>query len=67
MEIFPGSNAPSNQHELCFVLLLDKRLNLPPVEGMTIVLVTHDPKIAEYGDRNLYLRDGFILEDTVEA
>ncbi|WP_052342823.1 ABC transporter ATP-binding protein [Bacillus sp. EB01] len=31
-------------------------------EGMTIILVTHDLEIAEWGDRKLYIRDGQIQE-----
>ena len=31
--------------------------------GKTIVMVTHDPKMASYGKRTLFLKDGVILED----
>jgi putative ABC transport system ATP-binding protein len=31
-------------------------------EGMTIVYVTHDPRMAEFGQRLIHLRDGRILE-----
>jgi len=33
-------------------------------EGITIVLVTHEPDIAEYAARSIVLSDGFILSDT---
>jgi putative ABC transport system ATP-binding protein len=32
-------------------------------QGMTIVLITHNPEIAKLGDRTLHLRDGEISED----
>lgn len=31
-----------------------------PKEGKTVVLITHDPKIAELGDRSLEIRDGVL-------
>jgi putative ABC transport system ATP-binding protein len=33
-------------------------------EGMTVVLITHEPQVAAYGNRILYLRDGQIEKDT---
>ncbi|RMD49889.1 MAG: ABC transporter ATP-binding protein [Candidatus Thermofonsia bacterium] len=35
-------------------------------EGMTVVFVTHDPRMAEYAGRVIQLRDGRILEEAVE-
>lgn len=32
-------------------------------EGQTIIMVTHDYKMAAYGDRVLYIRDGMILSE----
>ncbi|WP_217586932.1 ABC transporter ATP-binding protein [Lentibacillus saliphilus] len=32
--------------------------NLQSNNGMTIILVTHDPEVAKWGDRNMYIRDG---------
>jgi putative ABC transport system ATP-binding protein len=32
-------------------------------EGKTVILVTHDPKIAEYAHRTIRLDDGMIVED----
>lgn len=33
-------------------------------EGITIVLVTHEPDIAEHAQRNIVLKDGLILSDS---
>lgn len=33
------------------------------LEGRTIILVTHEPDIAEYAGRNVVLKDGLIIED----
>lgn len=33
--------------------------------GRTIIFVTHNPEIALYSSRNIFLRDGLILEDVV--
>lgn len=33
-------------------------------EGMTIILITHEPQVAAYANRILYLRDGQIERDT---
>lgn len=35
-------------------------------EGHTVIIVTHDPKIAAYTDRIIELKDGLILSDTVK-
>lgn len=34
-------------------------------EGMTIILVTHEPDVAMFAKRELYFRDGMILEDKI--
>lgn len=34
-------------------------------EGRTIIFVTHNPEIALYSSRNIFLRDGQIKEDTI--
>lgn len=36
-------------------------------EGRTIILVTHEPDIAEYAGRNVVLKDGIIVEDRINA
>ncbi|MFZ3078187.1 MAG: lipoprotein-releasing system ATP-binding protein LolD, partial [Bellilinea sp.] len=33
--------------------------------GRTVVMVTHDPRIAAYADRILFLKDGRIVDDTL--
>ncbi len=36
-------------------------------EGITVVLVTHEPDIAEYARRQIVFRDGLIISDTRKA
>ncbi len=45
--------------------VLDLLLQLNREEGTTLVLVTHDAKLAEYADRILTMRDGRVLSDTL--
>lgn len=35
-------------------------------EGKTIIMVTHEPEIAEYASRKIVLRDGIITEDSLK-
>ena len=46
------------------ILTLFQRLN---AEGRTIIFVTHNPEIARYSSRNITLRDGRIIEDSVNG
>ena len=39
-------------------LVLDALTSLARREGSTVVLVTHESRVAAYADRTLYLRDG---------
>jgi len=43
--------------------ILDLLLNLNRSEGTTLVLVTHDPALAQHATRRITLRDGLILTD----
>ena len=54
----PTGNLDSHTSEDIFLLL--KSLN---EEGQTIVMVTHDPKAAAYGNRILTLKDGAPVQD----
>lgn len=36
-------------------------------EGKTIIMVTHEPEIADYARRKIVLRDGMITEDSAKA
>ena len=36
-------------------------------EGRTILLVTHEPDIATYASRNVVLKDGIIVEDSINS
>jgi putative ABC transport system ATP-binding protein len=47
--------------------ILDLLLQLNREEKTTLVLVTHDRKLAEYADRILTLRDGQVLSDEVNV
>ncbi len=44
------------------ILMLFQKLH---AEGRTIIFVTHNPEIAQYSGRNIWLRDGQVIEDTV--
>ena len=43
------------------ILMLFQKLHQ---EGRTIIFVTHNPEIAQYSSRNIWLRDGQVIEDT---
>jgi putative ABC transport system ATP-binding protein len=43
--------------------ILQLLLELNRIEGTTLVLVTHDPVLAEYAGRRIVLRDGLIISD----
>ena len=43
--------------------VLELLLQLNRIEGTTLVLVTHDPVLAEYAGRRIVLRDGLIISD----
>jgi len=47
--------------------ILDLLLHLNHVEGTTLVLVTHDPVLATYAGRRIVLRDGLVVEDTLQT
>lgn len=46
------------------VLVLFQKLHS---EGRTIIFVTHNPDIARYSSRNIRLRDGKVIEDTINT
>ena len=43
------------------ILVLFQKL---PAEGCTIIFVTHNPELSQYSSRNIWLRDGQVIEDT---
>jgi putative ABC transport system ATP-binding protein len=57
----PTGNLDSANGRLVLDLLLERNSHA----GATLVLVTHDPEIAARADRNIVLRDGMIVEDTL--
>lgn len=44
------------------ILVLFQKLH---AQGRTIIFVTHNPEIAQYSTRNIVLKDGRVVEDTV--
>ena len=44
------------------ILVLFQKLH---AEGRTIIFVTHNPELSQYSSRNIRLRDGHVIEDTV--
>lgn len=46
------------------ILVLFQKLH---AEGRTIIFVTHNPELAQYNSRNIRLRDGHVIEDTVNS
>jgi len=46
------------------ILRMFQQLN---AEGITVVLVTHDPKVAAFASRTITIRDGLIENDTVQT
>ena len=44
------------------ILVLIQKLH---AEGRTIIFVTHNPELAQYSSRNIRLRDGHVIEDTI--
>ena len=55
----PTGNLDSVNGQAVLKLLLD----LNQVEGTTLVLVTHDPAVAELAHRRIVLRDGLVVAD----
>lgn len=47
------------------LLVLDMLLERHSHAGATLMLVTHDPEIANRADRKIVLKDGMIIEDTL--
>jgi putative ABC transport system ATP-binding protein len=46
--------------------VLDLLLTRNRASGATLVLVTHDPQVSAHADRRVVLRDGAIVEDTMQ-
>lgn len=44
------------------ILVLFQKLH---TEGRTIIFVTHNPELSQYSSRNIRLRDGQVIEDTI--
>jgi putative ABC transport system ATP-binding protein len=46
--------------------VLDLLLQRNRTSGATLVLVTHDAQVSVHADRRIVLRDGAIVEDTMQ-
>jgi macrolide transport system ATP-binding/permease protein len=44
--------------------IMDVLTNLNRQQGITVIVVTHDPDVATYADRTVTFRDGVIISDT---
>ncbi len=44
--------------------IMDVLTNLNRQQGITVIVVTHDPEVAAYADRVVTFRDGVIISDT---
>src|SRR5271155_6264627 len=44
--------------------IMDVLTNLNRQQGITVIVVTHDPDVAAYADRTVTFRDGVIISDT---
>ncbi len=47
--------------------VLEVLLDLQRKDGATLIMVTHDPSLAERADRSIYLRDGRVDRDVVRG
>jgi putative ABC transport system ATP-binding protein len=47
--------------------VLDLLLKRNRISGATLVLVTHDAQVSSHADRRIVLRDGMIVEDTMQG
>jgi len=44
-------------------IVMETFQSLNETQGHTIILITHEPDIAEYADRIIAIRDGMIVDD----
>jgi putative ABC transport system ATP-binding protein len=58
----PTGNLPTNQSEE--IIGIFQKLN---EEGHTIIIITHEPEIASYTKRTIFIRDGKIAEDKING
>ena len=59
----PTGNLDSANGRVVLDLLLERHSHA----GATLVLVTHDPEIANRADRKIVLKDGVVIEDTLAS
>ena len=59
----PTGNLDSTNGRMVLDLLLRRNRE----QSTTLVLVTHDPEVADRADRKIVLKDGLVVEDTANA
>jgi len=47
-------------------IVIENLVRLNREEGMTVVVVTHDPEVAKIGHRVVHMRDGHVIKEEVE-
>ncbi|MCD6253143.1 MAG: ABC transporter ATP-binding protein [Thermotogae bacterium] len=47
-------------------IVIENLVRLNREKGMTVVVVTHDPEVAEIGHRVIHMRDGHVIKEEVE-
>jgi len=58
----PTGNLDSRNSEIVLQMLRHSKEKL----GQTILMITHNPEAAAYGDRTLHMRDGQIVEESTQ-
>ncbi|MBP1748128.1 MAG: macrolide transporter ATP-binding protein [Deltaproteobacteria bacterium] len=56
-----------NLDSICSVEIMDLLTSLNTERGITIMMVTHEPDMAEYASRTVRFRDGLIASDSRQS
>jgi putative ABC transport system ATP-binding protein len=48
-------------------LVMDQLVDSARDQGTTVLIVTHDPRVAAYADREVFVRDGHVLESALQG
>jgi len=63
-EVILADEPTGNLDSKTSIVIMDFLKKLNREKKKTVVMVTHDPSMAKYGDRILYLKDGRILKES---